>query len=206
MINRRAFLVLSTALLLPLLPGLSRRALAQSAGDRAAAFVKTNADRIVTAMKMTGTPEEKRRVLGPIIDASIDVDGVARFCLGRFWRSASPDQQKRYVTLFHQVLIGNITSKLGEYQDVRLTVGRSQARDDTEVVTTILERPNNPPTTVDWIVTDAATNPKVIDVIAEGTSLRLTQRSDYAAYLTHNNSDVDALIKAMSQQLSQPKS
>ena len=206
MINRRAFLVLSTALLLPLLPGLPRRALAQSAGERAAAFVKTNADRIVTAMKMTGTPEEKRRVLGPIIDASIDVDGVARFCLGRFWRSASPDQQKRYVALFHQVLIGNITSKLGEYQDVRLTVGRSQARDDTEVVTTVLERPNNPPTTVDWIVTDAATNPKVIDVIAEGTSLRLTQRSDYAAYLTHNNSDVDALIKAMSQQLAQPKS
>ena len=206
MINRRAFLVLSTALLLPLLPGLSRRALAQAAGDRAAAFVKTHADSIVSAMKRTGTPEEKRRILGPIIDASIDVDGVARFCLGRFWRSASPDQQKRYVALFHQVLIGSITSKLGEYQDVRVTVGRSQPRDDTQVVSTTLERPYNPPTTVDWIVTDAATNPKVIDVIAEGTSLRLTQRSDYAAYLTHNNSDVDALIKAMSQQLAQPKS
>ena len=53
-------------------------------------------------------------------------------------------------------------------------------------------------------ISDAARDTKVIDVIAEGTSLRLTQRSDYAAYLTRNNNDVDALINAMRQQLAQP--
>jgi phospholipid transport system substrate-binding protein len=37
-------------------------------------------------------------------------------------------------------------------------------------------------------------------VIAEGTSLRLTQRQDYASYLTRNNNNVDALINAMQQQ------
>lgn len=203
MINRRTLLVLSASLPLPVLPW---PGLAQSIDDRAATFVRSTGDRIVAVMKGAGTIEEKRRILGPIIDASIDVDGLARFCLGRFWRSASPDQQQRYTELFHRVLIGNITSRLGEYSDVRLTVGRSQPRDNNDVVATTLERPNNPPTTVEWIVTGAAHNPKVIDVIAEGTSLRLTQRSDYVAYLTHNNNDVDALIKAMSQQLDDSKS
>ena len=41
----------------------------------------------------------------------------------------------------------------------------------------------------------------MVDVIAEGTSLRLTQRSDYAAFLSHNNNNIQALIDAMKQQI-----
>ena len=39
--------------------------------------------------------------------------------------------------------------------------------------------------------------------MAEGTSLRLTQRQDYASYLSHNNDSIDALINAMRQQAAQ---
>ena len=42
--------------------------------------------------------------------------------------------------------------------------------------------------------------PKVIDVVAEGISLRLTQRNDYAAVLSRSNNDVGALVAAMRQQ------
>ena len=38
-------------------------------------------------------------------------------------------QQQNYMTLFHQVLVNNITSKLGEYQGVRFTMGRTQQRE-----------------------------------------------------------------------------
>jgi phospholipid transport system substrate-binding protein len=54
---------------------------------------------------------------------------------------------------------------------------------------------------VQWVVNQVGGRPRVIDVVAEGTSLRLTQRSDYAAYLSRNNNSVDALISAMKQQL-----
>ncbi len=198
--NRRAFLLLSCGSLLSVL---IRPALAQTAGERAAAFVKSTGDRILAAMRLSGSVDDRRKILAPIIDKAIDVDGIAKFCLGRFWRTATPDQQQRYTDLFHQVLIGNITSKLGEYQEVKLTIGRSQQRDENDVVSSVIERSNNPPTTVDWVVANAASDPKVIDLIAENTSLRQTQRNDYAAYLTRNNSDVDALIKAMRAQLDQ---
>jgi phospholipid transport system substrate-binding protein len=82
-------------------------------------------------------------------------------------------------------------------------MGRAQKRDDNDVVSTVVERPNNPPTNVDWIISNASGSPKVVDVIAEGTSLRLTQRSDYASYLSHNNNNIDALINAMRQQVQQ---
>ena len=200
MFERRTFLLAGLGAM-PLFAAVP--ALADTNGDRAVAFIKTTSDRILGAMRAVGSTEERRRVLGPIIDKSLDVDGLAKFCLGRFWRTATPDQQQRYTAVFHQVLIGNITSKLGEYQDVRLTIGRSRQQDDVELVSSVVDRPNNPPTTVDWVVADAGRDPKVIDVVAEGTSLRLTQRQDYGSYLTRNNSDVDKLIDAMRQQLTQ---
>jgi phospholipid transport system substrate-binding protein len=53
---------------------------------------------------------------------------------------------------------------------------------------------------VDWVIEQPATAPKIVDVVAEGTSMRLTQRQDYASYLSQNGNNVDALIKAIVQQ------
>ncbi|MEA2745533.1 MAG: phospholipid transport system substrate-binding protein, partial [Acetobacteraceae bacterium] len=105
--------------------------------------------------------------------------------------------------LFHEVLVTNITSKLGEYKGVTFTMGRARPQDDEAVVSTTVVRPNNAPTAVDWIIANPTSQPKIIDVVAEGTSLRLTQRQDYASYLAHNNNNVDALIAAMKNQISQ---
>jgi phospholipid transport system substrate-binding protein len=179
---------------------LGRSARAQSASARAIAFVKDTGDKLVNVVNGPGSAQDKRSTLTQIIDSAVDVDGIARFCLGRFWRQASADQQKRYVTLFHKVLVTNITSKLGEYQGVKFTMSHSHSQDEEEVVSTVVDRPNNPPTNVDWVISNPASDPKIIDVIAEGTSLRLTQRSDYASFLAHNNNNVDALITAMQAQ------
>lgn len=179
-----------------------RFAQAQDA-DRGSAFVKATGDKLVAVVNGPGSTTNKRTEMSQIINSVVDVDGVGRFCLGRYWRQASPAQQKQYLELFHEVLITNITSKLGEYKGVRFTLGRSRPQDEEEAVSTTVDRPNNPPTAVDWIISNPATNPKIIDVVAEGTSLRLTQRSDYASYLAHNNNNIDGLIAAMRQQVSQ---
>jgi phospholipid transport system substrate-binding protein len=194
--NRRAFLTLAAAALLP-----ARPALPQGAGKDASAFLKNFGDQLVAVVNSSESDREKRSKLTAIIDSGVDVDGVARFCLGRYWRSASTEQQQRYSDLFRQVLVNNISSKLGEYRGVRFTMGRAQQRDDNMVVSTVVERPNNPPTNVDWIISNSASDPKIIDVVAEGTSLRLTQRQDYASYLSRNNNSIDALINAMRQQV-----
>ena len=174
---------------------------AQPAPASATAFGKSTGDRLVAVINAPGTIGGKQPQLAKIIEGAVDVDGVAKFCLGRFWRTATPEQQKQYTLLFHSVLINNITGKLGEYQGVTFTVQQAQAREETTMVATLVERPGNPPTKVEWIISDESGSPRVVDVIAEGTSLRLTQRSDYAAFLSHNNNNIQALIDAMKQQI-----
>ncbi len=203
MLNRRTILALTLASFVIATSQLTWQVRAQSIDGRASAFVKSIGDKLVTVVNGPEDDREKRAKLTEIIDGAVDVDGVARFCLGRFWRSASTEQQQRYTQLFHKVLVNNITAKLGEYRGVRFTMGRTQQRDDNAVVYTVVERPNNPPTNVEWIIENPDRNPKIVDVIAEGTSLRLTQRQDYASYLSHNNNNIDALIDAMRQQVAQ---
>jgi phospholipid transport system substrate-binding protein len=197
MLDRRlclgAGLFLASATLLP------RGAKAQAAA-KAMTFMQQTGDRLVAVVNGSIPAANRRQALAQIIEATVDVNGVARFCLGRFWRTASPDQQQRFIAAFHEVLVTNVSAKLGEYQGVKLTVQRGRQQDDDAIVSTVVERPNNPPTNVDWVIEQPATAPKIVDVIAEGTSLRLTQRQDYASYLTRNNNDVNALINAMTQQ------
>ena len=194
MSSRRQFIILGAGLVLfcRLTSGIGAQA-----ASPATAFVKNVGDKLVAVINGPGSTQDKRRMVNQIIDQVVDVDGVAQFSLGRFWRQASPQQQQRFVTLFHQVLVSNIMAKLGEYQGVKFTVGQSRRQDEGEIVSSVVERPNNPPTKVEWVISDPDSNPKIVDVIAEGTSFRLTQRSDYASFLAHNS--VDALINTLQQ-------
>jgi phospholipid transport system substrate-binding protein len=199
MLTRR--LLLQTTAAGMLLAGLPRLALAQSS-DGASAFVNTLLHDLVGIVNASSPTAQKKAALEKIVDRDVDIDNVARFCLGRYWRLATPAQQKEYTTLFHTVLVRNITGNVDGYKGVTFTVGRSQPREGATAVTSIVTRPGNAPNNVQWLVSTASGSPKIIDVIAEGTSLRLTQRSDYTSYLSRNNDKVQALIDAMRRQTS----
>jgi phospholipid transport system substrate-binding protein len=203
MFTRRKLLTCSLALATCAVAFAHGPSAAAQSTDAASSFVEQTAKELTGIVNGGAPTAQKRAALQAIIDRDVDVADVARFCLGRFWRTATPAQQKEYVDLFHRVLVQNITGKVGEYQGVTIAMGRSAPREGDVSVSTTVNRPGNQPTRVDWLVSMASGSPKIIDVIAEGTSLRLTQRSDYASYLSHNNNDVNALIAAMRQQASQ---
>lgn len=164
------------------------------------AFLKSMGDELVAVVNGPGSTEEKHKKLQALVDKGVDVDGIARFCLGRFVRLATPEQLATYIKLFHGVLMRSITGHLGEYQGVGFSVDKSAAGDGGTIVTTTVTRPNNAPAKVQWVIAQVDGQPKIEDVIAEGTSLRLTQQSDYSGFITQNNNNIGALIAAMQRQ------
>lgn len=191
----------ATALLVsPPAPG--RRAWAQPAAQ-AVAFVKSTSDQLVAIVNSPDSPPEKRRRLQPVIESTVDVDDIARFCLGRFWRIATPDQQTQYMALFHDLLLTEIAGHFGEYQGVRVSMGLARTSADTEIVITTVERPKNPATQVDWVIATNTGSPKIVDLLAEGTSLRLTQSADFTAYLARHQYNIHELVDGMRQRVAQ---
>ena len=199
MLTRRRLLACTAMVgfVLSVAPG----AWAQGAGD-ATGFVVRLGDALIAIINGPGSYDDKKARLRPLVEQSVDVEGIARFCLGRFWRTATPQQQAEYSRLFHEVLMNNIFGKIGEFQGVTFTPTATTQREAETLVGTSIKRPNQQANNVQWVVTPVGGQLKIVDVVAEGTSLRLTQRSDYAAYLQRNNNNVDALVGAMRQQVS----
>lgn len=201
MLTRRTATAIAGSLaVLVTLPGSVGRARAQP-GERAIAFVGSTSGQLVTIVNGPGPAQEKRRQLTAVIDSTVDVDDIARFCLGRFWRIATPDEQQRYMALFHELLVTKIAGHLGEYEGVRVTMGLARASEDTEIVITTVERPDNPPTQIDWVIATTTGEPKIVDLLAAGTSLRLTQAADFAAYLARHQYSIHELIEGMQQRI-----
>jgi phospholipid transport system substrate-binding protein len=176
-----------------------RPAYAQASG--ANAFVKSFADDLVGIVNGPNGNAQKKAALGPVIDSNVDVARIAKFCLGRFWSTATPAQQSEYTTLFHQVLLNEISGHLGDYRGVTYTMTGDMPQGESTLVGTVINRPNAPAANVKWVVDTSGGAPKVVDVIAEGTSMRLTQRNDYASYLSQHGNSIDALIEALKKQL-----
>ena len=200
-IERR--LLLATALGLPLaLP--FRQAAAAIDAARASTFIQGTGNELVGAINSSAPVAARRESVAGILRRAVDIEGVGRFILGRFWRTASPAEQQEYTKLFEETLIHNLASRFGEYQGVKFTLGRSQANTEEDVmVSTSVERPNTAAFTLDWRVAEVGGGPRIIDMIAEGTSLRLTQRSEYASVIQRNGGQVSALLAAMRQQIAQ---
>ncbi len=188
-----------TFLILPDGPG-GRAAWAQ-ASDEAITFVKSTSDQLVAIVNGSEALQEKRRRLRQVLDATVDVDDIARFCLGRFWRLATPEQQKQYLMLFRELLVIEIAGHLGDYEGVRVAMGPARAAADTEIVITMVERPQNPVNQVDWVVSIASGSPRIVDLLAGGTSLRLTQSADFTSYLSRHQYNIHELIDGMQQQI-----
>lgn len=198
MLTRRLFLA-STAIT-GLLLAAGPRAWAQSPAD-ATAFVARLGEALVSVINGPGSYDEKKRQLQPLVERATDVDGIAQFVLGRFARTASPPQLQEFLRVFHDVLMENIFSKVGQYQGVTFRMSNTQQRDGEFLVGSVITLPNQSPANVQWVVRNQGGQFKIVDVVPENVSLRLTQRSDYAAYLQRNGNNLDALIAAMKQQL-----
>lgn len=197
-LGRRAALAL---LALPFLP-----LPAQAAMDpaRANAFIQATGNELVAVINGGLAGPARRERVAAILRRAVDIEGTGRFVLGRWWRTASPAEQQEYLRLFEETLIRNLAGRFGEFQGVSFQLGRSQQRTEDDVlVTTVVTRPGSAAVNLDWRVGEVNGQPRIVDLIAEGTSLRLTQRSEYSSVIQRGGNQVSALLAAMRNQVAQ---
>lgn len=178
--------------------GLTVRGWCQDSSE-AAAFIRQVGNELGSLVSTAPSEAERRRRVAAFIDRVVDVPGVARFCLGRFWTAATPEQQQEFIRLYRLTLVDGVGSRFGEYSggQVKVTTSRPEVRADGIYVPTTVERPNNRPNGVVWMLQPSGSTFRITDVIVEGVSLRITQRSDYASFLARHNGDIGTLLSAM---------
>ena len=199
--RRRLIAAFAAAASLGVCVGLTPAARADDLSD-ARAMIQSTGNAMVSIINSSAGSAQKQAAFQKLVFANVDVDGVARFVLGRFWRVATPAQQQAYMQTFRQLLVYAVTGQTSTFQGATFSVGEATAQPVGIVVPTTVNVPGKPPANVQWVVASVGGQPKIVDIIAEGTSLRLTERNDYAGVISQHGGDIQPLIDAMRNQLS----
>ena len=131
-----------------------------------------------------------------LLSRGFDLRFIGRFVLGKYWRRATPGQQSNYLALFDEFALHTYSARFGGYVGETLTVvGTRQANDKDVVVRTRIDRPNSPPIIADWRVRATGNRYRIIDVMIEGISLAVTQRSEFAAVVQRDG--IEGLLSVL---------
>ena len=168
----------------------------------AKSFITQSGQKLVAIVNGADSQGQKASQLRDLVNQIVAVDQVGDYVLGRYINVATPAQKQQFQALFHQLLSYNITYQIKAYQGVTFTVNSATPQGDDVLVDTTVTAPEKSPADVGWVVEDEAGQPKIIDVIVAGTSLRITTRNDYAGVITDNGGQVSALLNAMQNQIS----
>ena len=191
-----------------LMPALALAPMAHAAAPSASVaeqFITQTGKQMVSVVNGNDSTSQKAAALRQIVNQNVAVPQIGKFVLGRYWNIATPAQRTEYMGLFHQLLATNITTQIRAYKGVTFKVTGATASPDGEAVDTVISRPGEQPANVQWMVQTVGGAPKIVDVIVEGTSLRVTERSDYSAVINDHGGQVDALLSAMKQQVARAR-
>ena len=127
-----------------------------------------------------------------------DVAAIGRIVLGRYWRRATPAQRAEYLRLFQEFIVAIYSSRLGKYSGQILQVtGARPGKRDIVVVKSLILVSGRAPIKIDWLVRSAGGAQRVIDVVVEGVSMAITQRSEFAAIIQSSGGKVEGLLAAL---------
>jgi phospholipid transport system substrate-binding protein len=188
---------LSSAVLAVIL--LLSQASSASNPDAAKQFVDTVATQVLALVKNDSISQaDKQSRIETIFADKVDIPFVAKFVLGKHWRTATPAQQKDYVAAYRPFILKNYANKLTEYSGQTYGLKNARVDGDASVVTMEINDPNGQKVNVDYRLKGEGSF-KIVDITVEGVSLLATQRSEFNGIVERRG--IDGLIEALKKQV-----
>ena len=124
-----------------------------------------------------------------------DVNIIAQSTLGPDSRRASPAQMRTFVEAFKGYIARKYGKRFNEFAGGRIEVqGVRKVKSWHEVKSTAY-LPGEAPFNVLFLVSDRSGRDLFFDMVIEGVSLRLSERTEIGSMLDRRGGDIDALIR-----------
>jgi phospholipid transport system substrate-binding protein len=129
----------------------------------------------------------------------VDFEEATRLAVGRGWAQATPEQKKKLVSEFRNMLVRTYSNAIQPYegQQIKVMPVRMKPGDTEVTVHNQFIRSGAKPVLLDYSMRKTDKGWKVYDIVVEGVSLVLTYRSEFDAIVKQEG--VDGLIKRLSQ-------
>jgi len=145
-----------------------------------------------------GDQEKILKLVDSKVLPHFDFRRMTQLAVGKYWRTATPEQRLALVTEFRNMLVRTYTKVFTVYRDQKVDVKPLRmAANDTEVtVKTGIGLPGTPTTQVDYEMKKADDGWKVFDISIEGVSMVLSYRGTFTSEI--QDGGIEGLIKTLS--------
>jgi len=168
-----------------------------AAGEYPADFISALGNQGLAVIRSNAAIDQKAAYFHQMLRQDFDLARISRFGLGPYWRAASEREQQEFSRLLEDHLVRFYGRRFAEYGGESLRVTGSRADPDGVIVSSQIIRPQGLPIAVDWRLGLSDGRYKIADVIVDGVSMALTQRSEFAAMIQRYGGQVAGLLAAM---------
>ena len=194
-----SFRIILASLLMALIPLASA-----SADPRSEAFVQENATKVLEAL---GNPDltaaERSEKFNGFMEEFSNLDGIARFVLGKYSRRFSPDELARYREVYRAYSLINYEAQFDDYRGSQINIVNSYDTKRDSIVNSNVRKEDGETLEVSWRVRERNDRFQVIDVglNLDGNLLWLAveQRAQFLDLLDRNGGSADALIAKLEE-------
>lgn len=166
----------------------------------AKAIITRLVEQILLAINADGGETGGDRRLMAAIESETNLSLLARMTLGRYWRQATTQQRKVFADVFRRYLLQSFTSRLRRYAGTGLgdvhdrfsIKATKKAGKNDVVVQSLIKPPSGAPLEVNWRLRSRDGRFFIIDLVVEGVSLLITQRSEFGSVVERIG--IDGLI------------
>jgi phospholipid transport system substrate-binding protein len=163
------------------------------------ALVKSNVEEVLSVIKQS----KDRRALNDLAEKKVlphfDFQAMTQLAVGKSWREANQDQQRRLEHAFRGLLVNTYTAALNQSAvgDAKVEVKPAQVKPEQSDVTvkTVATQSSGKPVAIDYRMKRTANGWKVYDVVVENLSLVTNYRDSFSAEISRTG--IEGLIKAL---------
>lgn len=170
---------------LVLLLGFATAATAQDNGPDG--FIRNFGQQAIEQLADQSVPmEEREQRFKALLDEGFDLEAISRFIIARQWRSAEESEREAFIAVFKDYLTQRFLPLFEDYSGQDFTTNGVRAdgnNEDLSWVRVAFEAPNGEPVATDWRLRRVNGSYKILDVRAEGASMALTLREEYASVM-----------------------
>ncbi len=176
-------------------------------------FAKSDPQRLVkkTSEKMLSVLSERRaevekssdlliQITDEIISPYFDFARISRLALGKYWRKATPEQQKIFSQEFHSLLLRTYSKALLTLgsEEIRYPKPKASKRADRITIPTLVKKEGSSnPVAINYKLYLKKEQWKVYDIAIDGVSLVANYRSQFATQIKREG--LASLITALQE-------
>ncbi len=172
---------------------------AQEAPD---ALIKRISEEVMTIAKsdkdiQNGNPRRIQQVVDEKILPNVNFQRMTALAAGRYWRDATPDQQKHLTTEFRSLLMYTYSGAISQIRDQKLEYKplRADPADTEVIVIPLVVLPRGEPIQLSYRLEKTPAGWKIYDVNVLGAWLVETYKGSFASEIS--KSGIDGLIKTL---------